>query len=347
MRPSPHCRPSSRDRNSRSSKCRAHPRTKPKALTYALSAARGEFLVVCDAEDRPHPDQLRAAHARFAAGADDIVCLPAPLIITNGAQSWISAAFALEYSALFRMLMPMLARHRLPLPLGGTSNYFRVGPLRECGAWDPYNVTEDADLGMRLYRLGYRCGVITCPTYEDAPVTARVWMRQRTRWFKGWLQTWLVMMRDPAKLPVELGVAGCISLQLLIGGMLISSLAHPWLIMFMAASIGYALSGSPEMTTFEGLLFLLDLLNLLGSYALFLLLGRVMMVREERKNVGWRWIALPVYWLMLSAAAWRAVCELPYKPFFWDKTPHNAANAGQKLRSASRRPAAGGNPQFL
>jgi cellulose synthase/poly-beta-1,6-N-acetylglucosamine synthase-like glycosyltransferase len=146
-------------------------------------------------------------------------------------------------------------------------------------------------------------------------------MHQRTRWFKGWLQTWLVMMRDPAKLPVEMGVAGCISFQLLIGGMLISSLAHPWLIMFMAASIGYALSGSPEMTTFEGLLFLLDLLNLLGSYALFLLLGRVMMVREERKNVGWRWIALPVYWLMLSAAAWRAVCELPYKPFFWDKTP--------------------------
>src|SRR5262249_40834782 len=155
-------------------------------LNYALAGARGEFVVIYDAEDRPHPDQLRAACSQFAASPDDVVCLQAPLVISNGGASWVSAAVSLEYSALFFVLLPMLARRRMPVPLGGTSNHFRVAELRASGGWDPYNVTEDADLGMRLHRLGYRCGVIDCPTYEDAPATFRVWLNQRTRWFKGW-----------------------------------------------------------------------------------------------------------------------------------------------------------------
>ena len=163
----------------------AKPRTKPKALNYALTAARGELLAVYDAEDRPHPDQLREAFATFEKSAEDVVCLQAPLVIANGRDSWISAAFALEYSALFRMLLPMLARLRLPMPLGGTSNHFRTAVLKEAGGWDPHNVTEDADLGMRFYRRGYRCGVLSCQTLEDAPSTPKMWLHQRTRWFKG------------------------------------------------------------------------------------------------------------------------------------------------------------------
>jgi len=132
----------------------AAPRTKPKALTYALAAARGEFLAVYDAEDRPHPQQLREAHARFRASPPELACLQAPLIITNARDSWISALFSLEYSGLFRGLLPMLARREMPLPLGGTSNHFRTDALRKAGGWDPFNVTEDADLGFRLDRLG-------------------------------------------------------------------------------------------------------------------------------------------------------------------------------------------------
>jgi glycosyltransferase XagB len=158
------------------------PRTKPKALTYALSGARGAYLAVYDAEDRPHPQQLREAYARFAAAPPDIACLQAPLIIGNGGCSWISALFSLEYSAHFRGLLPMLATFRMPLPLGGTSNHFRTDILRAVGGWDPYNVTEDADIGMRLYRLGYRSEVIRRQTVEDAPTSVSVWLPQRTRW---------------------------------------------------------------------------------------------------------------------------------------------------------------------
>jgi cellulose synthase/poly-beta-1,6-N-acetylglucosamine synthase-like glycosyltransferase len=299
-----------------------HPRTKPKALNYALAAARGDFLVIYDAEDRPHPDQLRAAYATFIASPDDVACLQAPLIISNGAASWISAAFALEYAALFRSLLPMLARRRLPMPLGGTSNHLRVADLKACGAWDPYNVTEDADLGLRLYRLGYRCGVIDCPTYEDAPTTFNIWFNQRTRWFKGWLQTWLVMMRSPSKLVAEMGVGPFLIFQLLVGGMLVASLAHPWMIALILTTATYLLLGFPPPGTGEAMLFLIDIANMLGSYCVFLLLGRKAMLRDEKRQVGWRWIAVPLYWLMISGAAWRAVFQLHFKPFFWHKTPH-------------------------
>ncbi len=150
-----------------------------------MTAARGSYLAVYDAEDRPHPDQLREAYGKFRQAPDDIACLQAPLIIANARQSWLSALFSLEYSALFRALLPMLARSRMPLPLGGTSNHFRTDVLRAAGGWDPFNVTEDADLGMRLYRLGYRSDVLLRQTLEDAPTTATVWMNQRTRtWSK-------------------------------------------------------------------------------------------------------------------------------------------------------------------
>ncbi len=319
------------------------PRTKPKALNYALAAVRGEFLVIYDAEDRPHPDQLRAAYAEFAASPADVVCLQAPLVTTNGSASWIAASFALEYAALFRMLLPMLASYRLPMPLGGTSNHLRVAELKAAGGWDPHNFTEDADLGMRLYRLGYRCGVIDCPTYEDAPTTAKVWLNQRTRWFKGWLQTWLVMMRSPLVLLKEMGPRAFAVFQLLIGGMLVSSLAHPWLIVLLMTTATYVLLGFPPPGSTEQILFMLDIANTIMSYSLFYLLGRRAMLRDERQQIGRRWLAVPVYWLMISLAAWRAALELPFKPFFWSKTPHLPTVTKGKLHPTRFHSAKSGN----
>ncbi|MCJ9669765.1 MULTISPECIES: glycosyltransferase family 2 protein [unclassified Neorhizobium] len=301
----------------------ATPRTKPKALSYALMAARGEFLVIYDAEDRPHPQQLREAYARFRASAADVACLQAPLIITNARESWISALFSLEYCGLFRGLLPMLARRQMPLPLGGTSNHFRTQALRAAGGWDPFNVTEDADLGFRLYRLGYHSDVITRQTLEDAPTTMRVWMGQRSRWFKGWLQTWLVLMRDPRRLIGEMGFPAFCIFQLMIGGMLVSSLLHPLIIIFMGVGT-YSMLDAPADGIPAGVLslFIIDTINILGSYLIFVGLGRGPMVEHERRLVGWRWIGVPLYWMMTSAAAWRAVIELRSKPFFWNKTPH-------------------------
>ncbi len=300
-----------------------NPRTKPKALTYALHGVRGSLLVVYDAEDRPSPGQLKEAHAAFCRMSRRTICIQAPLVITNGKQSWLSSLFALEYSALFRSLLPMLSAARLPLPLGGTSNHFRTAALKRIGGWDPYNVTEDADLGMRLYRMGFRARVIALPTFEDAPTDFDVWLKQRTRWFKGWLQTWLVQMRKPGRLRKEMGWAGFLAFHVLIGGMLLSALCHPLIIAFLAY-LGWLMieQAGHARGTLAFWLFIADIINILGSYAIFIALGHVRMNEEERRTVGRRWMLTPVYWLALSLAAWRAVIELRFKPFVWNKTPH-------------------------
>ncbi len=300
----------------------SQPRTKPKALTYALSGARGSFVVVYDAEDRPHPQQLREAYAAFR-NQPDMACLQAPLIISNASSSWLSACFALEYSGLFRCMLPAIAAHGLPMPLGGTSNHFRTAALRRAGAWDPYNVTEDADLGLRLHRLGYRCGVIRRQTLEDAPTSLPVWLNQRTRWFKGWLQSWLVMTRTPFATAHAMGWFAYVAFQLLIGGMILSSLTHPLLFIFLAfMAMAIQENGLHLLFTWQGVLFLIDALNIVGSYTISVLMGRSRMIAYERRQVGKRWLAMPLYWLMLSVAAWRAMVELKTRPFVWNKTPH-------------------------
>lgn len=299
------------------------PRTKPKALAYALPGVRGTYVTVYDAEDRPHPGQLREAHAAFTAAPPQVICLQAPLIITNARQSWWSALFALEYAGLFRGLLPMLSLTGLPLPLGGTSNHFRTMELKQVGGWDPYNMTEDADLGLRLYRLGYRSRVIFKPTLEEAPVSRSVWLGQRTRWFKGWLQTWLVLMRKPGQLAGEMGWPAFIVFQILIAGLLLSALSHPIIVGFLAYLTWLILDDRPSSESWLTFwLFTCDIINIFGSYAVFISLGRNRMTGREKRAVGWRWIFVPIYWLAMSLAAWKALLELRTNPFSWNKTPH-------------------------
>lgn len=305
----------------------ALPRTKPKALSYALSGARGEFVAIYDAEDRPHPEQLLESYSTFNKSPENIACLQAPLIITNAKMSWLSTLFSLEYSALFRRMLPMLSHHGLPLPLGGTSNHFKTKILKEVGGWDPYNVTEDADIGMRLYRLGYRLGVLRRQTLEDAPTTLPVWLAQRSRWYKGWLQTWLVMMRSPMVTAKEMGWKAYAVFHLMIGGMLVSSLTHPLIFVFLiTAFASFMSSGFANVDTLRLVLFCIDTFNILGSYASFLLLGRNVMTQHEKDQLGKRWLMTPIYWMALSVASWRAAIELKTKPFFWNKTPHQPVN---------------------
>ncbi len=299
------------------------PRTKPKALSYALPAARGEYLVIYDAEDRPHPGQLREAYSKFRRSDHSLACVQAPLVISNASASWVSGIFALEYSGLFRLLLPALARFRLPLPLGGTSNHFKTVALKSAGGWDPYNVTEDADLGIRLCRLGYHCDVIDLPTIEDAPENVATWMNQRIRWYKGWLQTMLVHLRTPVNTARELTYRGSATIILMIGGMLLSALTHPLLLIFAGMTVYTVASGNlAQISLSEKVFFLLDGANIIGSYVIFLVIGRKAMIGMERQRLGRRWIALPLYWMLLSIAAWRSLHELITRPHFWRKTPH-------------------------
>jgi glycosyltransferase XagB len=299
------------------------PRTKPNALTYALAAARGEFLVIYDAEDRPHPSQLKEAYKQFRGAPAELACLQAPLDISNAQGSWIAANFALEYAALFRIILPLLASMKLPMPLGGTSNHFRTAILKECGGWDPFNVTEDADLGMRLKRLGYHCGVLTLATLEDAPTLWSVWHAQRSRWFKGWLQTLLVHFRNPAALHADIGLHGFLSVFMTTGGMLFSALVHPLILLFLGQTVWLiCVLGLHSASDWQLLLLVADLINIAGSYALFVLLGQRGLRAQDMRTLGKHWLCVPIYWIMLSLAAWKAVYEIRKNPFLWRKTPH-------------------------
>lgn len=297
------------------------PRTKPKALNYALAGARGDFIVIYDAEDRPHPQQLLEAYRHFSEAPDDVACLQAPLIISNACDSWLSGLFALEYAGLFRRLLPFLGSRHEPMPLGGTSNHFRADVLRSVGAWDPYNVTEDADLGLRLYRFGYRAETLTRYTVEDAPTERAVWLGQRTRWFKGWMQTWLVLMRQPILLGRELGLRGALMFHVLVTGMLVSALGHPLILFFIGMTI-WTLTSTTYMTPFDIGMMALDWFNVLAAYTVFIQLGWKPMGFNERLRVGIKWHHVPAYWMLMSLAAWKAAIELRRKPYFWNKTPH-------------------------
>jgi glycosyltransferase XagB len=189
------------------------PRTKPKALNYALQFAKGDYVVVYDAEDRPEPDQLLRALTTFRLHPPTLGCVQAQLNIYNPRASWIARQFTIEYSALFDAVLPALARLGMPVPLGGTSNHFPRETLVACGGWDPCNVTEDADLGFRLARRGLRTAILASTTWEEAPVNLGQWVKQRTRWLKGWLQTYLVHTRQPFRLTAELGVRGALGVR--------------------------------------------------------------------------------------------------------------------------------------
>lgn len=193
-------------------------RTKPNALNFGLARARGDFVCIYDAEDRPHPGQMLEAYRAFQAADDHLACVQAPLVADNGRAACIAAHWQLEYAIQFHLLLPAMATLRLPLPIGGTSNHFRRSALVEAGGWDAYNVTEDADLGLRFARLGRQVSVLNLPTYEDAPVTFEVWSAQRSRWIKGFIQTWGVLMRNPRELWRELGLWRFMSVQLALGG---------------------------------------------------------------------------------------------------------------------------------
>lgn len=299
----------------------AHPQTKPKALNYSLPLCRGEYVVIYDAEDRPAPHQLREAHFTFINGPPELACLQAPLVIHNHWENWLSAMFCVEYSTLFDGLLPVLSDAGLPIPLGGTSNHFKRAVLVKIGGWDPYNVAEDADLGIRLARAGCKIATITLPTFEEAPIDFTVWMKQRTRWFKGWLQTWLVHMRQPFVLAKNLGFGGTVIFHLLLSGMVVSALVHP-LLLYLIGVYVFVMFQQGFLTTVLHPIFLLDIATvLLGYLSIALLAERTLKIRNIRhlRRAFW-WI--PVYWIFLSIAAWRAVWHLLTRPHEWEKTPH-------------------------
>jgi cellulose synthase/poly-beta-1,6-N-acetylglucosamine synthase-like glycosyltransferase len=299
----------------------AQPRTKPKALNFALPLATGEFVVLFDAEDRPHPGQLEAAWRTFRTSDRRLACLQAELTIGNGRESWLSSLFAVEYATLFRGFLPWLAARGLPIPLGGTSNHFRREHLLSVGGWDSHNVTEDADLGIRLCRSGFKVAMLRSSTIEDAPTETRIWHRQRTRWMKGWMQTYLVHMRDPAALYRDLGPKGFWVLQILLIGMIGSAIAHPLFLILLGKAIAIVLYGRSTDLWMDVLLGI-DLLNALGGVMAAVMLAMTTIRGPDRRHLLRSLVWIYPYWTLVSLSTARAFVELAKRPHHWAKTPH-------------------------
>ena len=284
------------------------PRTKPRALNAALAMARGDLLVVYDAEDRPHPRQLREAATGFARGGGDLAVLQSPLRVSVAPQALeIARQFRLEYAALFEVILPFLTRLGLPFPLGGTSNHIRRSVLEALGGWDPWNVTEDADLGFRLAAAGYRAGMLRLPTMESATPSVRPWLAQRSRWLKGHMQTVGVHSRNPA----VLGWRGTVSLILSLGcGIGAAGVHGPMTLLLILVPLGGG-------TLAPGDLLVLGLGW--GSAVISMAVG----ARRTGTGIPWTSLGLAAaFWPLQSLALVRALWQLRVCPHHWDKTDH-------------------------
>jgi len=220
----------------------------------------------------------------------------------------------------------------MPIPLGGTSTHFRTALLREAGAWDPNNVTEDADLGLRLALLGYRCGVIRSTTQEEANCRLPNWVRQRSRWIKGWMQTYLVRMRHPLRLYRAIGFRGFMGFQLLIGGFTLSSLVHP--LFYVAAAFAIAKNGTLTDFNHAGLA-VFNALVLVSGYSLSIAAGMAAVSARGLFPLLGQTLMMPVYWLLISIAAYKALWQLITNPFHWEKTEHGISSMLESRFSGS------------
>lgn len=302
------------------------PRTKPRACNFGLIDARGEYVVIYDVEDIPDPDQLRRVLAAFRHVSEDTVCIQAKLNYFNPEQNLLTRFFTAEYSMWFDLFLPGLFAVDSPIPLGGTSNHFRLEMLRRFGAWDPFNVTEDADLGIRIARGGYRTAIIDSTTWEEANSRLGNWIRQRSRWVKGYMQVWLVSMRRPVHLFRALGFWRFLCFQLTVGGAPFVLLLNP---IFWCLTVLY-LFGVWDLVPdlFPPPVLALSLVTAIAGNLTFIYLSIYGLLKRESYGIVPLMFLSPLYWVLQSIAAWKALYQLLVKPHFWEKTTHNLFTAG-------------------
>ena len=299
---------------------KGQPHTKPRACNVGLYFATGDYLVIYDAEDTPDPDQLKKAVVAFRRGGDETVCLQASLNYFNDRENALTRMFTLEYSYWFDYMLAGLDFGDLPIPLGGTSNHFRTAALIELGGWDPYNVTEDADLGIRASALGYRVGVINSTTMEEANTSIPNFIRQRSRWIKGYMQTTLVHARQPLALIREIGIRRFLSFVLLIAGTPATFLGV--IPFYVVTVLTVFLPVNALAGLFPVWLLWLTLLNfVIGNVVMIYLSMMGPYKRGTFYLVLWA-LLNPVYWLLHSIASYKALWQLLTNPHYWEKTEH-------------------------
>ncbi|NBT53006.1 MAG: glycosyltransferase, partial [Marivivens sp.] len=294
-------------------------KTKPRALNYGLSFARGSIIGVYDAEDAPDPQQIRAIVARFAAVGPEVACLQGMLDFYNAKTNWLSRCFALEYATWFRVILPGLERLGFLIPLGGTTLFFRRSVLEKLGGWDAHNVTEDADLGVRLARHGYRTEIVRTVTGEEANSHVWPWIKQRSRWLKGYAITYGVHMRNPRQLLCDLGWRKFLGFQVQFLGTLTQFVTAPMMWSFWAIPLGFW-HPVREVLPPSGLI---TLSVLFATSEAVHLTAAILGARASRRLWLLPWVpTLHLYFPLASLAAYKGLGELLHRPFYWDKTAH-------------------------
>lgn len=300
------------------------PKTKPKACNYGLSHAKGEFAVIYDAEDVPDPDQLKKAYLTFhSKGNEDIICAQAKLNFYNARQNVLTRLFSAEYALWFDLVLTGLQSISSPIPLGGTSNHFRTDDLRRLQGWDPFNVTEDCDLGIRITKIGRRTVIFNSSTMEEATSRPGNWMRQRSRWIKGYMQTYLVHMRRPKEFLSDLRNPHVLTFQLVVGGKVLSMVINPfmWLITILYFSYR-AVMGPYIEPLFPGPVLYVAVFSLVFGNFLYFYYYMIGCAKREQWDLVKYVFLVPFYWLMMSVASWKAFFQLIFKPHYWEKTQH-------------------------
>jgi len=294
-------------------------RTKPRAMNFALDFCRGSIIGVYDAEDAPHPDQIHRIVRRFHERSPQVACLQGLLDFYNPRTNWLSRCFTVEYNTWFRMFLPGLERLGFAVPLGGTTLFFRRDALEKLGGWDAHNVTEDADLGIRLARHGYRTEIVHTVTGEEANCRPVPWIKQRSRWLKGFAMTWAVHMRNPLKLYRDLGMRKFLGVQILFLGTWLQALLAPLLWSFWLIPLGLghpmqAVVPAPALMALGATFLLAEAITIsVSAFA----------VSDKKHRYLIPWVpTLHFYYPLGTLAAYKAFYELLTRPFYWDKTSH-------------------------
>lgn len=295
------------------------PRTKPRAMNYALDFCEGDIVGIYDAEDAPDPDQITVIARRFQQLPEEVACLQGVLDYYNPRQNWLARCFTIEYAAWFRLMLPGMARLGFAIPLGGTTLFFRRKPLEELGGWDAHNVTEDADLGFRLARHGYRTEMIQTVTEEEANCRFWPWIKQRSRWLKGYMTTYLVHMRRPGLLFRQLGAWKFLGFQAHFLTALSQFILAPvlwsfWLVLFGLPHPLDPLVPRSAMVLIGSLFLLIEMLNVV--------IHMTAVSGPKHRHLMFWTPTMHFYSPLGAIAAYKALYELILKPFFWDKTKH-------------------------
>ncbi len=308
---------------------KSYPRTKPKACNVGIEDGEADLLVIFDAEDHPEPDQLKKAAWAFHQVPENVACIQAKLGYYNPTQNLLTRCFTAEYATWFGLCLPGLDHLQAPIPLGGTSNHFRLDILRKVKGWDEFNVTEDCDLGLRLFSQGYRTRILESTTWEQACPSVPFWIRQRSRWVKGYMQTYCIHTRDFWQFHERLGLWNSLQFHLLLGGTFISPLLNPLYWLMTLVWLGFRPTGLDQY--FPLSIFVMGSFCLFVGNIVFVYTTAVACVRRGVGRLAWVCLLMPFYWMLMSIGAWKGFLQLLWAPHHWEKTRHFATQTPPKF----------------